>query len=132
MAASPSQEMVQQLVTKVVDWGVDGVGFMTGAAEVADEHLRDGDSREQAIKRLVATHRRIVGASGFAAGIGGVWTMPVAVPADLTVLYMPTRHAAPLEWLTCVAMTWAARRFAAWCSSRCSVRPGLLCSVRRG
>ncbi len=87
MAASPSQEMVQQLVTKVVDWGVDGVGFMTGAAEVADEHLRDGDSREQAIKRLVATHRRIVGASGFAAGIGGVWTMPVAVPADLTVLY---------------------------------------------
>ena len=84
-AVTPSAEMAQQLVTKVVDWGVDGVGFMTGAAAVADEHLRTAGDPEKAIRRLVATHRRIVAASGFATGIGGVWTMPIAVPTDLTV-----------------------------------------------
>lgn len=85
---APSAEVAQQVTGKVVDWGVDGLGPMASAIAVAEEHLQNcGGDRDKAVQRLIATHRRIVAASGAATGIGGVWTLPVAVPTDLTVLY---------------------------------------------
>jgi hypothetical protein len=78
----------QALVTKVADLGIDGLGPLDSAIDVAEEHLRAaGGDVEAALRRLIATHTRIVGASGFAAGLGGAWTLPVAIPADLTLLY---------------------------------------------
>lgn len=89
---TPSTEVAQQVAGKVagkvVDWGVDGLGPMASAIDVAEEHLRScGGDREKAVQRLIATHRRIVAASGFATGLGGFITLPITVPADLTVLY---------------------------------------------
>ena len=83
----PTNELAQAVVTKVLDTGIDGVGFMDGAVEVAEEHLRTCGDVEQAVDRLVASHARIVAASGFAAGLGGFITLPVTIPADMTVLY---------------------------------------------
>lgn len=83
----PTNELAQSLVTKVLDTGIDGVGPMNSAVQVADEHLRACGEAELAIQRLIASHTRIVGASGFAAGLGGFITLPVTIPADMTVLY---------------------------------------------
>lgn len=83
----PTNEVAQALVTKVLDVGIDGVGFMTGAVQVAEEHLRACGDQEQAVERLIASHRRIVAASGFATGLGGFITLPITVPTDLAVLY---------------------------------------------
>ncbi len=85
---TPGAELAQQVAGKVVDWGVDGLGPMASAVDVAEEHLRScGGDQEKAVQRLIATHRRIVAASGFATGLGGFVTLPITVPADLTVLY---------------------------------------------
>ncbi|HVF04963.1 MAG TPA: EcsC family protein [Frankiaceae bacterium] len=78
---------VQTLVHKILDAGVDGVGPLKGARQLADEHLAAHADPEKAIDRLIATHTRIVGAAGFAAGVGGLPTLAFTIPADLTVFY---------------------------------------------
>lgn len=77
----------QKLADQVLSTGVDGVGPVKGAVEIAEEHLRQHGDVEVAIDKLVATHTRLVAASGFASGVGGAFTMAVAVPADVAVLY---------------------------------------------
>ncbi len=85
---SRSAEAGAHLVTKILTFGVDGLGPFDGAKKIADEHLAAHGDVETAIDRLVRTHQRIVGASGFATGIGGFWTLPVAIPADVSILYI--------------------------------------------
>lgn len=77
----------EALVEKILSSGVDGVGRLKGSKQLADEALLASRDVEQAIDRLVATQRRIVGASGFATGLGGFAVMAVAVPADVVSLY---------------------------------------------
>jgi len=82
------EEAGSALVTKVLDFGVDGIGPISGSREVAEQHLRHHSDPDEAIKRLTRTHQRIVGASGFATGFGGLLTLPVTIPADVSVLYV--------------------------------------------
>lgn len=77
-----------ELVKRVVTVGVEGAGPVTGAREVAEQHLRQHGDAEKAIERLISTHVRILAASGFATGLGGLITMPVTLPADMGVLYV--------------------------------------------
>lgn len=75
-------------IDSILDVGISGLGPVKGARAVAEEALKhSSDDREKAIKRLVATHARVVGASGFVTGLGGLATMAVAIPADVTVFY---------------------------------------------
>jgi hypothetical protein len=65
------------------------VGPWKGAVPVADEHLvAAGGDREEAERRLVATHVRLAAVSGFATGLGGIATLPVLVPAAMAGLYI--------------------------------------------
>ncbi|TWS20029.1 hypothetical protein FK529_07760 [Tsukamurella asaccharolytica] len=83
---SSSQAMA--LVNKILTFAVTGGGPIKPAAEVAEEALRTHGDPEVAIDRLLGTHRRIVTATGFASGFGGLPTMAVAIPTDITVFYM--------------------------------------------
>jgi hypothetical protein len=88
------------LVQKVLEVGIKGAGPMKGAVLVADEHLRQHRDPEAAIRRLVRTHQRVVGTTGFAAGFGGFLTMPVTIPTDMGILYAyQTRMAAAIAHL---------------------------------
>ena len=78
---------VQVFVNKVLSVGVDGVGSFKGARQLAEEHLAAHGDPEKAIDRLIATHTRLVGAVGFASAVGGLMTLPVTIPADLTAFY---------------------------------------------
>ncbi|MDV8001468.1 EcsC family protein [Rhodococcus sp. IEGM 1408] len=72
----------------ILNAGVNGFGPVKSAKTIADEALKhSANDREKAIKRVVATHTRVVGASGFVSGLGGLATMAVAIPADVTVFY---------------------------------------------
>ena len=74
-------------VNKVLAVGVNGLGPYKSATQIAQEALATHGDREVAIRRLVATHRRWVGSSGFATGLGGLVALPVTVPTDITVFY---------------------------------------------
>jgi hypothetical protein len=74
---------------------------LSAAVETAEQHLDTaGGDREEAIRRLVATHVRLAAASGFVTGLGGLATLPVTVPAALAGLYViATRMSAGIAHL---------------------------------
>jgi hypothetical protein len=79
----------EKLVGQVVELGIRGVGPLSSAVETAEQHLAAaGGDREDAIRRLVATHVRLAAASGFVTGLGGIATLPVTVPASMAGLYI--------------------------------------------
>lgn len=91
---------VLDLINKILSLGVDGVGPLKGAAQLADEHLTQYGDPDVAINRLIATHTRMVAATGFATGLGGLITLPVTVPTDVAVFYaLSARCAAAVAYL---------------------------------
>jgi hypothetical protein len=99
--AQDLQAIGEQLIGRVIELGINGGGPLKGAVPIADEHLVGaGGDREEAIRRLVATHVRLAAASGFVTGLGGVATLPVMVPAAMAGLYViATRMAAGVAHL---------------------------------
>lgn len=80
-------EVADKLVTSILSVGVDGAGRFKGAREVAEEHLAHHPDVEVAIAKVIATHARVVTATGFATGLGGLALMPVAIPTDVATFY---------------------------------------------
>jgi hypothetical protein len=91
----------ERLIDQVIELGVNGGGPLSGAAEIADEYLvAAGGDREAAVRKLVASHVRLAAVSGFVTGLGGVVTLPVAVPAATAGLYvLATRMSAGIAHL---------------------------------
>ena len=79
----------ERLVAQVVEFGIRGVGPLSTAVETAEEHLiTAGGDREEAIRRLIATHVRLAAVSGFVTGLGGIVTLPVTLPAAMAGMYI--------------------------------------------
>jgi hypothetical protein len=74
-------------VHQALERAIRGVGPLDGAAKAADKVREEqkGDV-DKAIKELIETHVRLAGAQGFLTNIGGLVTMPVAVPANIAGL----------------------------------------------
>jgi EcsC protein family len=91
----------ERLIDQVIEFGVNGGGPLSGAAQIADEHLiATGGDRDAAVRTLVAAHVRLAALSGFVTGLGGVVTLPVAVPAATAGLYvLATRMSAGIAHL---------------------------------
>jgi uncharacterized protein (DUF697 family) len=80
-------------VRQAFDRAVDGTGPLRGAAEAADRRLAEHDgSVSQAIRSLVDSHVKLAGIQGFVTNLGGVVTMPVAVPANVSGLALLQCH----------------------------------------
>jgi hypothetical protein len=80
---------VRQAFTRAVD----GFGPLPGAAAAAEARLQryDGDVRK-AVKDVVDSHVSLAGAQGFLTNIGGLVTLPVAVPTNVSGLAMLQSH----------------------------------------
>jgi EcsC protein family len=91
----------ERLIDQVIEFGVNGGGPLSGAAQIADEHLIEaGGDRDAAVRKVVASHVRLAALSGFVTGLGGVVTLPVAVPAAAAGLYvLATRMSAGIAHL---------------------------------
>jgi hypothetical protein len=80
-------------VRQAFDRAVDGAGPLRGAAEAADRRLRDNDDNvTRAIRSLVDAHVKLAGVQGFVTNLGGIVTMAVAVPANVSGLALLQCH----------------------------------------
>lgn len=96
----PFQAAGDALVGRILDVGVDGAGPWQSARAAAAEALAGSADVEHAIQRLVATHRRLVGLTGFASGFGGIVSMAATVPADVVSFYaVSARMTAAIAYL---------------------------------
>lgn len=78
---------VQAAGERVLTLGVDGMGPWKSAEVVAKEALAVTEDPELAIQRLLVSHRRMVGATGFVTSVGGAMALVVGLPADVTSFY---------------------------------------------
>lgn len=83
-----------------LDRAIDGFAGFPGAREIARKHLARRRDVDLAIRDVIDQHVRLAGAQGFVANIGGVVTMPVAVPANLAgIALLQVRMVAAIQHL---------------------------------
>lgn len=112
-ADKPDESAVDWLIDKILSFGVDGVGPAMGAVEIAEEHRKQHVDVETAIDRLIGTHFRLAGASGFVLGLPGPLAAPVSIRADVTCFtFLP--RVALLELPIYEGMTSIPMRSAVW------------------
>jgi uncharacterized protein (DUF697 family) len=75
------------VLRQVLEIAIDGYQRFPGAEQLAESKLTrfDGDA-ELAIDAVIDQHIRLAGVQGFVTSIGGLVTLPVALPANMTGL----------------------------------------------
>ncbi len=91
----------QKLIMQSLEWAyakaVNGVVGLGSAEELAQEYLKEGDSLPEQINNLIRWQNAKAGTSGFPTGIGGILTIPVTLPANITsILYIQLRMIAAI------------------------------------
>lgn len=95
-----SQEGMQKALSWAWDKSLNGVPGIGTAEELAESYLTENSSVENAIDELITCQCRKCGASGFMTGLGGLVTLPVAIPANISsVLYMQLRMIAAIAYM---------------------------------
>lgn len=73
------------VLRRVLEVAIDGFGKVPGAKAAAARQLeKHGGSVEDAVDGIIDFHVGLASAQGFVTNIGGLATLPVAVPANLT------------------------------------------------
>jgi len=87
------------LVTQALEWAYENAA--AAGVILAESHLKScGGDREKAIDDLIGWNVAYAGAIGFSSNLGGLITMPVTLPANLTaVLYIQLRVIAAISHL---------------------------------
>jgi hypothetical protein len=89
-AASGDSEdgRITNLVQSLLNIGLDGRGPFDGARAVADAAMAKQGQTDAAIDRVVRSHLVSGALGGFATGVGGFVTMPVALPINVLEFYV--------------------------------------------
>ncbi|HSJ47140.1 MAG TPA: EcsC family protein [Euzebyales bacterium] len=92
-----TDRIAESFVAQLARGGLDGVGPLAPARQVAEEALAAHGTPEAAIDEIIADHTRLAAVSGFVTSLGGFIVLPVAVPANLLGFYtLATRMVAAL------------------------------------
>lgn len=80
-------------VRTVLDHAIDGIGPIKSAMTSANAKLvHGGGDVEVAVKALVKQHTTLAGVQGFVTNLGGLTTVAVAVPANITGVALVQCH----------------------------------------
>lgn len=91
-------------VEKVLDWAylkaMNGLPGTDTAYELAEGYMTKNKDIEVAIKSLVKWQTTKCATSGFITGLGGIITLPVAIPANIaSVIYIQMRMVAAIAYM---------------------------------
>lgn len=100
MATTLDQNTILQALDWAYDAAVNGVPGLATAQELAAEYLAsEGTLREQ-VDRLIGWQNTVSATSGFLTGIGGIFTLPVTLPVNISlVLYLQIRLIAAIAYM---------------------------------
>ncbi|WP_246943449.1 EcsC family protein [Bacillus pinisoli] len=88
--------ITESKITQVLDWAyekaVNGLPGTDTAADLAESYLSKHSDVEKAIESLIRWQNAKGATSGFLTGLGGLITLPVAIPANIaSVMYVQIR-----------------------------------------
>ncbi len=78
---------VQATLEWIADVGINGLGILPSAEQVAEKYLSESGSVNDAINSLIAWRTTHAVGSGFITGLGGIAAMPITIPAGLAASY---------------------------------------------
>lgn len=92
-----SVEKVERMLDWAYEGALDGIPGMDSAYEMADNFLSKHNTTDQAIDSLIRWQNTKAATSGFLTGLGGIITLPVAIPANIaSVMYVQIRMIAAI------------------------------------
>jgi len=97
--------ITQEQIANALEWAyeksINGVAGMDSASELADSYKKGNkDSAYEQANSLIRWQNTKAGTSGFVTGLGGLMTLPVAIPANVaSVLYVQIRMIAAIAHL---------------------------------
>lgn len=87
-----SKEQMMEVLKKCYDSAMNGLPGSPTCAEMANEYLIKHSSKQEAANRMIDNQVAKCTASGFLTSLGGLITLPVAIPANVaSVLYVQMR-----------------------------------------
>lgn len=94
---SLSQEVILNALDWAYDKAVNGVRGLDSAQDMADDYLKGEGALIDKVNSLIRWQNTKVGTSGFITGLGGLLTLPLTLPANITsVLYVQIRMVAAI------------------------------------
>lgn len=93
MAEKLSEGKIMQALNWAYDKALDGTIPGTDSSyEMAENYLKGNDNLEAKVNSLIRWQNTKSATTGFVSGLGGIITMPVAIPASIaTVIYVQIR-----------------------------------------
>lgn len=94
-------KLTESKLMQVLDWSyekaVNGLPGMETAEELANKYISKYSSVDDAIDQFINWQQAKCATSGFITGLGGIITLPVSVPANISsVIYIQTRMIATI------------------------------------
>lgn len=94
-------EITESKIMQILDWAYDkainGVAGLDSAIELAQNYMKQSGSRLDQANSLIRWQNTKSGTSGFLAGVGGLITMPLTIPANISsVMYIQIRMIAAI------------------------------------
>ena len=91
MVSTGTSDDDKNLVRKTLEWiadaGINGLGVLPSAEQVAADYLKEAASVEDAINSVIAWRTTYAAGTGFITGLGGIVAMPITIPAGLAASY---------------------------------------------
>ena len=92
-----TNETIYEVMEWAYDKAVDGLPGMGSAIELAEDYLKDVGTKTDKINSLIRWQNTKAGTSGFLTGLGGIITLPIAIPANVaSVMYVQIRMIAAI------------------------------------
>jgi len=82
-----NNNLIQTTLEWITSSGINGMGILPSAKQVAEDHFNKSASIDDAINSIIAWRTTYAAGTGFITGLGGIAAMPIAIPAGLAASY---------------------------------------------
>jgi len=102
--SAAENNITETKIMKILDWtyekAVNGGPGLDSASRIADYYMAKEGSRIKQANALIRWQNTKAGTSGFFTGLGGLLTMPVTLPAGMTIsMYVQIRMVAAIAYM---------------------------------
>lgn len=101
MPAQQEQSLTARTIQKTLDWAYDkaiyGIPGLGTAEDLANDYLKADGDLDKKVNSLIRWQNTKSATAGFATGVGGLFTLPVAIPADIaSTIYIQIKMVAAI------------------------------------
>lgn len=97
MTSGLTESKIMQALDWAYDKAINGVAGLDSASELAEDYMKQSGTRLDQANSLIRWQNTKSGTSGFLSGLGGILTMPLTIPANISsVMYIQIRMIAAI------------------------------------